>query len=286
MKRTEILRKLINENGIIVAPGAYDSFSAKIIELTGFKAVHASGGGISRSLLGGPDVGLLTMPEMLNQVKNIVNAVHLPVIADIDTGYGNPMNVMRTIREFEQIGVAGIHMEDQEMPKKCGHLEGKKLISKREMAQKIRAACEARQDKDFMIIARTDAQAVYGLDEAIERGQEYVSAGADAIFVESPASVEEMKKIVSSFKVPLLLNRGGGKKTPWLSVFEIEEIGFKIVIFPGDAQKAAGKAMLETMKVLKEKGNTTSVQDRMLSFEERNEISGLKEFYELEGKFA
>lgn len=189
MKKTTILRNLINQKGIIVAPGAYDGFSAKIVEFTGFKVLYASGGGISRSLLGGPDVGLLTMTEMLNQVRNIVNAVNLPVISDADTGYGNPMNVIRTVREFEQAGVAAIHIEDQEMPKRCGHLKGKRLVTKHEMVQKIRAAIEAREDDDFVIIARTDAQAVYGLDDALERGHAYAEAGADVIFIESPASV-------------------------------------------------------------------------------------------------
>ena len=285
MKKTAMLRSLMHQKGIILAPGAFDAFSAKIIELTGFKVLAASGGGISRSLLGGPDVGLLTMTEMLNQVRNIVNAVNLPVISDVDTGYGNAINVMRTVREFEQAGVAAIHIEDQETPKRCGHLEGKKLIKKQEMVQKIRAAIEARRDDDFVIIARTDAQAVYGLDDALERGQAYAEAGADVIFIESPASIDEMKRIAESLKVPLLLNRGGGKKTPWLSASEIEALGFKIVVFPGDAQKAAGKAMLDTLRILKETGNTASIQDRMLSFEERNEISGLRQYYELEAKF-
>jgi carboxyvinyl-carboxyphosphonate phosphorylmutase len=284
MKKTEMLRSLLKQDGITVAPGAYDAFSARMVEHIGFKVVYASGAAISASLLGKPDVGFVTMSEMVAQVRNIVSAVNIPVISDADTGYGNPMNVMRTVREFEQAGVAGIHIEDQELPKKCGHLEGKRLVAKEEMVQKIRAAIEARQDDNFVIIARTDAQAVYGLGDALERGHAYVEAGADMLFVESPESIDELKAIARSFSIPLLLNRGG-KKTPNISAAEAEELGFKIVIFPGDAQRAAGKAMLDVLKVLKETGNTVSIQDRMLSFDERFELLGLKEYYEDEARF-
>ncbi len=284
MKKTAILRNLLKQKGIIVAPGAYDAFSAKLVEHVGFKVLYTTGAGISHSLLGQPDVGLVTMTEMVNQVRNIVNAVNLPVISDADTGYGNPMNVMRTVREFERAGVAAIHIEDQETPKKCGLLEGIRLVTKQEMVQKIKAAIEAREDDDFIIIARTDARAVNGLEDAVERGHAYVEAGADVLFVVSPGSMDESMTIARAFDVPLLYNKGAKEATS-LSVQEIEKLGFKIVIFPGHIHKAAGKAMLDTLKVLKQTGNTASIQDRMLSFEERNKLVGLKEYCEVEARF-
>ena len=285
IRKTKILKKLLKKDGIIIGVGAYDGISAKIIEYLGFDLVYVTGAGIAASVLGVPDIGLLTMSEMVRQARNIVTAVDLPVISDADTGYGNPINVMRTVREFEQAGICAIHIEDQEIPKKCGHLEGKKIVSKDEMVQKIRAAVEARSDPDFIIIARTDARAVYGLEDALDRGHVYVEAGADVIFIEAPESVEELEIIGKSFDVPILINRGGGKKTPWLSSSELQELGFKIVIFPGDAQRAAAKAMIEVLKVLKETGNTASIQDKMLSFEERFDLLGLPKYQELEKRF-
>lgn len=285
IRKTKILKELLKKDGIIIGAGAYDGISAKIIAYLGFDLVYVTGAGIAASVLGVPDIGLVTMSEMVRQARNIVTAVDLPVISDADTGYGNPINVMRTVREFEQAGICAIHIEDQEIPKKCGHLEGKKIVSKDEMVQKIRAAVEAKSDPDFIIIARTDARAVYGLEDALDRGHIYVEAGADVIFIEAPESVEELEIIGKSFDVPILINRGGGKKTPWLSSSELQELGFKIVIFPGDAQRAAAKAMIEVLKVLKETGNTASIQDKMLSFEERFDLLGLPRYQELEKRF-
>jgi len=285
IRKTKVLKELLKGDEIIICAGAYDGISARIIEYLGFDAVYVTGAGVAASILGVPDIGLVTMSEMVRQARNIVSAVDLPVISDADTGYGNPINVMRTVREFEQAGLCAIHIEDQEIPKKCGHLEGKKIVSKGEMVQKIRAAVEARSNPDFIIIARTDARAVYGLEDALNRGQAYVEAGADAIFIEAPESIEELEIIGNSFDVPALINRGGGKKTPWLSSSELQELGFKIVIFPGDAQRAAAKAMIEVLKVLKETGNTASIQDRILSFEERFDLLGLPRYQEIERRF-
>lgn len=219
MGKRRTFKERIYEKRIMVAPGVYDAFSAKLVEHMGFEALYITGAGISASLLGEPDVGLVTMTEQLTQARYIVNAVNIPVICDADTGYGNPINVIRTVTEFEKAGVAAIHLEDQEMPKRCGHLEGKRLVSKEEMVQKIRATIEARKSDDFVIIAHTDARSVYGLHEALERGHAYIEAGADVLFIEAPEGIGELKKVGKVFSgTPLLLNRGG-KKTPlYLSV--------------------------------------------------------------------
>ena len=286
MKKTAILRNLLREPGIIVAPGAHNAFTAKIIEQTGgFQAIYMTGSGTTMNLLGEPDVGLLTMTEMVAQAKNIVNATSLPVIADADTGYGNAINVMRTVREYEKTGVAAIHIEDQITPKKCGHFEGKQLISQDEMLGKIRAAVDAREDPDFVLIVRTDARAVLGLDEAIKRAQAYLKVGADAIFLEAPQSVDELKIIAKSIDAPLLANMVEGGKTPFLTVQELEEIGFKIVIYPRSAICAAAKAIQELMQLLKETGTTEGFLDRMITFEGHTMITGLARYKEMEKKY-
>ncbi len=284
MEKRKAFKKRLQEKGIIVAPGVYDALSAKLVQHMGFEALYATGAGVAASLLGEPDVGLVTMSEQVAQVRNIVNAVEIPVISDADTGYGGIINVARTVREFEKAGVAAIHIEDQVMPKRCGHLEGVSVISQEEMVQKLRAAAEAREDKNFIIIARTDARSVYGLEVALERGKAYIEAGADVIFIEAPTTIEELKVVVETFRgIPLLLNRGG-KKTPLISAAEAEDLGFKIVIFPGDLQRTAAKAMLNTLKVLKEEGNTISIHKNMLSFDERFELLGIKKYYEMEAR--
>lgn len=285
IRKTRTLRDLLKRDQILILAGAYDGLSAKIVEYLGFDVVYVTGAGVAASVLGVPDIGLITMSEMVRQARNIVNVVDIPVISDADTGYGNPINVMRTVREFEQAGVCAIHIEDQEIPKRCGHLEGKRIVSKEEMVQKIRTAIEARTDPDFVLIARTDSRAVYGLEDALDRGNAYVEAGADVIFIEAPESVKELEIIGKSFDVPILVNRGGGKKTPWLSSEELQKLGFKLVVFPGDAQRAAAKAMIQVLKVLKETGNNTSNQDKMLTFEERFDILGLPKYQELEKEF-
>ena len=286
MKKTAILRNLLREPGIIVAPGAHNAFTAKIIEQTGgFQAIYMTGSGTTMNLLGEPDVGLLTMTEMVTQAKNIVNTTSLPVIADADTGYGNAINVMRTVREYEKTGVAAIHIEDQITPKKCGHFEGKQLIPQDEMLGKIRAAIDAREDPDFVLIVRTDARAVLGLDEAIKRAQAYRKAGADAIFLEAPQSVDELKIIAKSIDAPLLANMVEGGKTPFLTVQELEEMGYKIAIYPRSAICAAAKAIQELMQLLKETGTTEGFLDQMVTFEGHAMITGLARYKEMEKKY-
>lgn len=269
-----------------MAPGAHDAFTAKIIEQTGgFQAVYMTGSGAAMSLLGEPDIGLLTMTEMVTHARNLANAVSLPVIADADTGYGNAINVVRTIREYERAGVAAIHLEDQITPKKCGHFEGKQVVSQNEMVGKIKAAVDAREDPDFVLIARTDARAVLGLEEAIKRAQAYIKAGADAIFVEAPQSLEELKIIGRSIKAPLLVNMDEGTKTPLLKVQELEEMGYKIVIFPRSAPSAAARTIQELMQLLKETGTTQGFSKRIVTFEGRNLITGLARYREMEQKY-
>ena len=286
MKKTTILRNLLKKPGIVVAPGAHDAFTARIIEQTGgFQAVYMTGSGAAMSLLGEPDIGLLTMTEMVTHARNLANAVSLPIIADADTGYGNAINVVRTVREYERAGVAAIHLEDQITPKKCGHFEGKQVVSQNEMVGKIKAAVDAREDPDFVLIARTDARAVLGLEEAIKRAQAYIKAGADAIFVEAPQSLEELRIIARSIEAPLLVNMDEGTKTPLLTVRELEEMGYRIVIFPRSAPSAAAKTIQELMRLLKETGTTQSFFNRIVTFEGRNLITGLARYQEMERKY-
>lgn len=286
MKKTTALRNLLKQPGIIVAPGAENAFTAKIIEQTGgFQAVYMTGSGTAASLIGTPDIGLLTMTEMVTQARNLAMATNLPVIADADTGYGNILNVMRTMREYEMSGVAAIHIEDQITPKRCGHFEDKQVISQNEMVGKIKAAVDARQDPDFVLIARTDARAPLGLDEAIKRARAYVEAGADVIFVEAPQSAEEIRVIIQSINAPLLVNMVEGGKTPILTTRELEEMGVKIVIFPIDAQCVAAKAIQELMQELKVTGSVKSFAHRRVTFEEYQSITGLARYKETEKKY-
>jgi len=280
-----VLRKILQEPEILVAPGAHNAFTARIIEQTGFRAVYLTGSGASMDLLGMPDLGFLTMTEMVAHASNIVQATRLPVIADADTGYGNALNVMRTIREYERAGAAGVHIEDQVAPKRCGHFAGKEVISREEMIGKIKAALDARRDPGFLIIARTDARAVLGLKEAIERGKAYQKAGADMIFVDAPESVEELRLIPRSIPAPLMVNMSEGGKTPLIGARELQEMGYRLVIYPRSAAGAAAKAIQELLAALKKEGTTKNYLDRIVSFEGRNQITGLADYQELEKKY-
>jgi 2-methylisocitrate lyase-like PEP mutase family enzyme len=234
-----------------------------------------------------PDVGLLTMSEMVNQARNIVNATDLPVICDADTGYGNALNVIRTVREYERAGVAGIHMEDQVAPKKCGHFEGKQVIAAEEMARKIEAALYARDDDNFLLIARTDARSIMGLDEALRRAHRYAAAGADMIFLESPQTVEELEIIAKELReVPLLVNMVEGGKTPVLPFEELEKMGFKIVLYPTSGIRAVAKTLQDISTHLFAHKNSKAVEQHLISFEGKNQITGLSETVELENNFS
>jgi len=283
--RTATLRSLLKADGIIVAPGAFNAFSAKIIEQAGFPVVYLTGYGASANLLGAPDFGLLTLTEMADHAARMAQAVGVPVVADGDTGYGNAVNVRRTIAEYERAGVAAIQLEDQLHPKRCGHMEGKEIVPAGEMVQKLRAAVDARKDPDFVIIARTDARALVGMDEAIRRARMYLDAGADVIFVESPQSREELAKVAKEIKAPLLANMIEHGKTPLLSAAELQDLGYKLVIFPLATLYMAAKAVQDCARVLKQTGTTGSLIPRMLPFHQFNEMVGLPLYRQIEDKY-
>ncbi|UCG67205.1 MAG: oxaloacetate decarboxylase [Deltaproteobacteria bacterium] len=275
MKKTTTLKKLILDKEILIMPAAYDGVSARIIEQVGFKAVTLGGYAVSASLLGKPDVSLLTLTEMATYTRNITEAVDIPVFVDGDTGHGNVTNVMRTIREFEKAGAAGLFIEDQIFPKRCGHMEGKQVIAAEEMIPKIKAAVDTRIDKDLIIMARTDAFATHGIDEAIERGNKYREAGADLIFVEAPTLKEDMVKIAREVAAPLITIQGEGGKTPLMTAKELEQIGYSVVVYPGSALYAATWAVRSIMKELFTTGTTKGFMDRMITFDEFNQLIGL-----------
>ena len=288
MLNTTRLRELLVQRGLLVAPGAYDALSARLIAQAGFPAVYMTGFGTAASVLGQPDVGLLTMSEMVSRAAALAAVVgDRPLIADADTGYGNPINVRRTVREYERAGVAAIHIEDQVWPKKCGHMEGKQVISVDEMVQKIRAAVDARQDPDFVIIARTDANAVYGLEDALRRGRAYREAGADVIFIEAPRSIEELRAIAQAFPdVPLLYNWAESGKTPLLPLEEIHALGFKLVIFPVSMLFAATQALLDLLEALKQGQTSLAFAERMVTFSQFTDQIGLPEIQALERRYG
>ncbi len=288
MRTTTRLRALLAGSDLLVAPGAYDALSARLIAQAGFSAVYMTGFGTAASVLGQPDVGLLTMSEMVSRAAALTAVVgDLPLISDADTGYGNPISVRRTVREFERAGVAGVHLEDQVWPKKCGHMEGKQVILLDEMVQKIRAAVDARQDADFVIIARTDANAVYGLEDALRRGQAYREAGADALFIEAPRSLEELRAIAAAFPdVPLLFNWAESGKTPLLSLDEIRFLGFKLVIFPVSMLFAATHAMLGLLEILKRGETPAQFRAQLVTFSHFTDAIGLPEIQEFERRYG
>jgi len=286
MSNAKRLRRLLDQPGILVLPGAYDALSAHIAAQCGFEVVFTSGFGLAASALGLPDLGLMTMTESLDRVRHMVRAVDVPVVADMDTGYGNPLNVIRTVEECLGLGVAGIILEDQEWPKKCGHMEGKRVIPLEDHVQKLKAAVHARSRDDLILIARTDAREPLGLDEAIRRGRAFRDAGADVIFIEAPRSVQELEQIARAIPdAHLFANMIEGGKTPFLSAKELEQLGYKMVVYPLSALFSAAKATLETLRALREQG-TTSGAPTLLPFKEFEKIIGLPRYRELERRFV
>lgn len=280
------MRKLFEEKKFVVAPGCHDALTAKIINYLGFDAVYMTGYGQSASHLGQPDVGLMTMSEMVMRASNTVEAAgNALVVADADTGFGNAVNVMRTIREYEKAGVAVIQLEDQVMPKKCGHMTGRQVVSKEEMVGKVKAAVDARRD-DIMIMARTDARTVYGIDEALERGLAYKEAGADIIFIESPESEEEMRKINEVIPGLTLANMVEGGRTPIFVNDKLQEFGYNLVIYPTASTYVTTKAMIDLWEGLKKDGTTATMIDRMVPFAQFNELMGLQNIRDIEHKYA
>lgn len=282
------LRDLLSTGDPVVAPGAYDALSARLVEQAGFDIVYMTGFGTTASLIGRPDVGLLSGAEMIDNATRIVSAVDVPVIADADTGYGNAINVVRTVRAYEQAGVAGVHLEDQVIPKKCGHMSGKAVVPADEMAGKIRAAAEARRDPDFVLIARTDAAAVHGLEDAVARARAYADAGADVLFVEAPTSEDGIETVARELRgvAPLVFNWAEGGRTPPLSLQRIGELGFSLVIFPIGTLLAATAGMRSLLATLKAEGTPTSELAELPSFGEFTDLIGLPEIGDLEQRFS
>jgi carboxyvinyl-carboxyphosphonate phosphorylmutase len=280
------LRALLTGPEIVQAPGAYDALSARIVEAAGFPVVYMTGFGSSAGLLGRPDVGLLSAAEMVENARRMAAAITVPLIADADTGYGNPLNVMRTVEMYEAAGVAGIHVEDQVAPKRCGHMEGKQVVPAEEMVQKLRAAVRARRDHDFVVIARTDARAVLGLEEALRRARLYSEAGADVLFVEAPESEEECAAIARAFpETPLLFNWADSGKTPPMPLQRLRALGYRLVIYPISTLLAATHAMQQVVYTIAREGTPQNYSNRMLTFGEFNEFIGLPAVRALEQEF-
>ena len=286
MRATTQFRRLLEQPGIIMAPGAYDCLTAKLIEAAGFPAVYMTGAGTSVARLGYPDLALATLTEMLDNASQIASIVDIPVIADADTGYGGILNVRRTVRQYERSGVAALHLEDQEFPKRCGHLDDKRVIPADDMVQKIRAAVDARTDDDLTIIVRTDAIAVTGWDDAMRRCEEYVKAGADVLFVEALRTPEQIEQAGRELDVPLLYNYVETGKSPLLPASELERYGFKIVIYPASGILSAMRAVRETLATLKQHGTTSHLLESMDSLQDCFEAVGLSEMLEEDARFA
>ena len=285
----QTLRKRLTTGPMIVAPGIYDAYGARIVQQAGFEAVYMTGNGVSASLLGRPDVGLVDLSLFAAHAHRAAACVDIPLICDADTGYGNAVNVQHTVREFEAAGVAAIHIEDQVLPKRCGHLPGSRpVVEMKEQVGKIEAAAAARRDDDFIIIARTDSASGHGIDEAIRRGQAYAKAGADVIFVElksHPTIMDELKRIVAEIDAPCLVNVEEGGKLGDLTVEEYDALGFRIAIYPGLGRNGAGWGIRQALGVLKRDGNTKQGREQMLTFKEYNEVLGLKDVEAWEKKY-
>ena len=285
MSPRQMLRQLLRRDKLLAAPGCFDGLSARLVQEAGFETAYLSGGAVARSM-GIPDIGLVTMSESIERAAQVVSAVKLPIIADADTGYGNAVNLVRTVREFERVGVAAIHIEDQITPKRCGHLDGKEVIPIAEMEMKLKAALGARTDADFGIIARTDARGVHGFDEAIERARMFAKLGVDAVFVEAPQSEEELAEIPRRLPgIPLLVNVFKGGKTPMLPMQRLQEMGYRIAIYPSETQRAAIHAMRAALNTLKRDGTTASIDDRLTTFKERDRVVGLDDWQTIEREY-
>lgn len=293
MEKTIQLREFINAPEILVSPGAYDCLSAKLIEHMGFKTLSTTGAGISESFLGLPDFGIMGLSDNLTVCKSIAQTVQIPVMADADTGYGNAMNVYHTVRAFEQAGLAGINLEDQVFPKRCGHIKGKEIVSMEEMVKKIKAAVNARKDSDFVINARTDAAAIAGIDEAIERAKAYIDAGADMVFPDAVLSEKDIEKFVKNVSAPVSINMGLAIRqrptTPLVSFKRLQDIGVARVTFPRMTMAAALAGMQKALEIVLEsvkQGKIIERSDLVMGFENMAELLGYPDMLELEKQLA
>ena len=276
---------MVKAGRIVVAPGAFDALSARLVEQAGFAAVYASGGAIARST-GVPDIGLIAPDEIVQRLAEMVEAVAVPVIADADTGYGNALTAQRAARAFERAGVAAFHLEDQTFPKKCGHYDDKALVPAAEMVQRLRAVRDALHDPDFIVIGRTDAIAVEGFDAAIERAGAYLEAGADMVFVEAPTTEQEIADIARRLPGYKLINMFHGGKTPLLPTQRLQELGYHVVIIPSDTQRASIKAMQRVLAAIEGEGSSASMRNDLVSFKEREALIGTDRYLERDKRYA
>ena len=286
MHKKSIRDRIANDNDIIILPGVYDALTAKIAEDVGFEAAFQTGYGTSASLLGMPDFGFLDAGETLENARRIINCVNIPILVDIDTGYGNPLNVWKIVKDLERIGAKGIFLEDQVWPKRCGHMTGKAVIPKEEYILKLQAAIDAREDNEFIIVARTDSLAQFGIEEAIERGKEYRKIGADVVFIEAPKTIEQMELIAKEIKAPLLANMIEEGVTPNLTANQLRKMGYKMVVFPLSALYSSTFAIKQTLQTLKKTGTTKELKNKMITFQEFNDLVNLSNYNKLEKKYS
>ena len=284
--KISIRERLEKDNDIIILPGVYDALTAKIAEDVGFETAFQTGYGTSASLLGLPDFGFLNAGETLENAKRIINSVNIPILVDIDTGYGNPLNVWKIVKDLVRIGAKGIFLEDQVWPKRCGHMAGKTVIPKEDYILKLQAAIDARENNEFIIVARTDSLAQFGVEEAIERGKEYKRIGADVIFIEAPKTIDEMELISKEIKAPLLANMIEEGITPNLTADELRKMGFRMVVFPLSALYSATFAIKQTLQTLKKTGTTKELKNKMITFQEFNDLVNLSAYHQLEKKYS
>jgi carboxyvinyl-carboxyphosphonate phosphorylmutase len=284
--KLSLRKQLEDKKKIMVLPGVFDALSARIAEKVGFDAIFQTGYGSAATLLGMPDYGFLNAGETIDNARRIMRAVNIPVIVDVDTGYGNPLNVWRLVRDLQSLGAAGIFLEDQVWPKRCGHMIGKEVVSKDDYIMKLKAAVDAREDKDFIIVARTDARAPLGLDEAIQRGRAYHKAGADVIFIEAPRSIEELKRIAKEINAPLVANMIEEGLTPNLPSKDLLKMGYRIVVFPLSGLYAATFAIKQVFLELKNSGATQQARKMMVTFKDFNKFVDLHKYAALEKRYA
>lgn len=284
-RTTTRLKALLTRKQAAILPGAPNALIARVIEDLGFEAVYVTGAGIANMSLGVPDIGLVTLTELTDHVAAICDAIAVPVLADADTGFGNPVNMTRTVRALERAGAAGLQIEDQVFPKKCGHFEGKDVVPPAEMVQKIKAAVDSRHDSDFQILARTDARAMRGFEDALDRAHAYIEAGADATFVEAPVSVEELAKITQVLRVPQVANMVFGGLTPSVSQTKLADMGFGAVLYANAALQAALKSVREVLESLKSNGSLDLVRERLASFDERQRAVAKDRYDALEARY-
>jgi methylisocitrate lyase len=285
MNPVEKLREMVRGSRVILMPGVYDALSAKIAVQSGFELIFITGYSVSATLLGEPDFGLLTQTEMMDAARRVCSVVNAPVIVDADTGYGNAINAVRTVQELQRAGAAGLFLEDQVWPKRCGHMKGKKVISLEEQIEKIRASLDARGEGDLFLVARTDARQALGLEEAIRRGIAFKEAGADAVFIEAPESVDEMRKIADHVPPPLVANMIERGVTPLMTPEELRQLGFQLIVSPLSALFASALALQEVYALLKKHGTMRDFLERVLPLEEFHKIVGLEEKYELDRRY-